>query len=270
MKRRLALTALLVLLGSTLIVQEAPATVLTSGNSIMEIDATSQDGIFSWVVDGVEHMFQQWFWFRTSPTAPEASLDTLAVPVEVSAGNSAEFTFTGTGLTVFVSYGLFGGAAGSGDSSLGEFVLVTNTGTSPIALSWFEYTDYDLSDGAGGDTATAGGTSGLTQTDAFTTAGIGAGPPATHFEVDFFSATLDLLNDAAPTTLSDGTVPLGPGDITHALQWDVTLGPGDSLGIEKSKFIDSSLVAVPVPPTLILLGGALIIGAVASRSRRRS
>ena len=48
-------------------------------------------------------------------------------------------------------------------------------------------------------------------------------PGANHGSVDYFANTLGLLNDGLPTTLNDNAGPVGPADVTWALQWDMSL-----------------------------------------------
>ena len=47
-------------------------------------------------------------------------------------------------------------------------------------------------------------------------------PGATHGEAGLFPQTRNNLNDANPTTLNDIAGPAGPGDVTWALEWDLT------------------------------------------------
>ena len=50
---------------------------LTDQNSVMEIDPLSMDGQFTWVVDDVNYLSKQWFWYRTGSDTQEYSIDTL-------------------------------------------------------------------------------------------------------------------------------------------------------------------------------------------------
>ena len=53
--------------------------VLTDFNSTVVIDPTSQAGMYTWTVDGVDQMWQQWFWYRIGSAGPEQSIDTLGL-----------------------------------------------------------------------------------------------------------------------------------------------------------------------------------------------
>lgn len=55
--------------------------ILTDGSSTATIDPDSRDGMKSWVVDGVEHLQQQWFWYRSVAMTSEESIDTLTLDI---------------------------------------------------------------------------------------------------------------------------------------------------------------------------------------------
>jgi len=50
---------------------------LTSGNSVVKIDPFNPSGMNSWVVDGQNQLYQQWFWYRTASQTREYSIDTI-------------------------------------------------------------------------------------------------------------------------------------------------------------------------------------------------
>jgi len=62
-----------------------------------------------------------------------------------------------------------------------------------------------------------------------------ATPAGDHYELDFFANTRTDLNDGVPTTLPDGSVVVGPGDVTWAFQWDRLICIGGSFTISKDK-----------------------------------
>jgi len=43
--------------------------VLNDLNSQAQIDLSSDAGMYSWTVDGVEQLYRQWFWIRQGDTA---------------------------------------------------------------------------------------------------------------------------------------------------------------------------------------------------------
>ena len=59
---------------------------LTDANSSANIDPFSTAGVDfrgmnNWTVDGVNHMFQQWFWFRVGEGGPESRVTRRACSV---------------------------------------------------------------------------------------------------------------------------------------------------------------------------------------------
>jgi len=51
--------------------------VLTDQNTTVTIDPVNGAGVYSWLVNGVEQLFQQWFWYRVGSTGGESPLETL-------------------------------------------------------------------------------------------------------------------------------------------------------------------------------------------------
>ncbi|MFN7021868.1 MAG: hypothetical protein ACK4WH_11145 [Phycisphaerales bacterium] len=45
--------------------------VLSDRNSVVRIDDSSPAGMFDWVVDGTDHLFQQWLWLRVGGDTAE-------------------------------------------------------------------------------------------------------------------------------------------------------------------------------------------------------
>src|SRR5574340_944668 len=67
--------------------------VLTDQNSVTTVDVGSQAGQSSWLVDGVNQMSKQWFWYRIG-NGPEASIDTISAPqVVLPSPNTLSVTY---------------------------------------------------------------------------------------------------------------------------------------------------------------------------------
>jgi len=243
----------------------AAALTITDDNSTVNIDPASQVGVSSWTVDGKVHLARQWFWYRAAGDTREFSIDNLPL----DAAGVTDPDFDGQNEIAYIRYlvqGAFkievyfllnGGNPGSAVADLAESIAITNLSrTERLEFHFFQYCDFDLcgtvlDDGlliTGGNTANQWQT-GFALSETVET------PKASHYEANFFNATLVSLNDNAITTLNDNAGPLGPGDLTWAFQWDMSLAPGGSFMISKDKLI------VPEPGTLSLLmvGGALVL-----------
>lgn len=239
---------------------------LTDGNSIVNIEPTTQAGAYNWFVDGRDMLFQQWFWYRIGDTGGEHSINTLGAPTVTPflGTRGVDVVYQGAGLTVEANYLLTGGSPGSTRSDLGEILRLTNTGTTAINLHFFQYSDFDLCD-IGGDSVNVVNGNLVHQSDgSCSLSETVVAPGANLWQVGAYPGLLNLLNDGSPTTLN-GLSSFGPGDATWAYEWNATLGAGDSFLISKNK----SIQPIPEPATLTLVGiGAGLVGL--ARKRRKA
>lgn len=253
--------------------QPARATLitLTDLNSTVNFDTQSQLGMYDWYVDGVDHMYQQWFWYRVGSTGPEASLDTLT-QVGAFAVDTNPFTdqgvdvltvlYRGAGFDVEVKYSLQGGNAGSNISDVGEQIKITNTGERALDFHFFQYSDFDLNGSALDQSISITGGNTATQTDGASYIGETVVTPAPNqYAVGTFSAQRDSLNDGVATNLGAVGGPLSNMDLTWAFQWDINLGVGQSFSISKDKH-----VSVPAPGAALL--GVMGLGLIRATRRR--
>jgi hypothetical protein len=266
--RRVVTIALIVVAAVTFSATRAQAAILTVTdlNTTVQVDSSDQRGMFNWTVDGVNQMFQQWFWYRVGNTA-EAAINTLTPTAAAVAGRNIVTNYSGAGFTVEVTYLVTGGTANSGTSDVAETIRIINTSNAPLDFHFFQYSDFDLCGNAGGETATFVNANTVDQTDI---AGCHLSetvvtPDATHREAGIFANTLGKLNDGVATTLVDNNTS-GFGDATWAFQWDVLLGINGTLIISK----DKHLSAIPEPASLFLLGSGLLGGLKAVRRRRKA
>ena len=119
---------------------------LTDGNSVVTLDPSSPAGVSGWTVDGVNQLFQQWFWYRLGSSGPQFSIDTLGLSSSSQVSPSeASVTYSGSnGLSVKVTYLLTGGANLSGDADLGESIAITNNSPSSQDVHFFQYSNFTL------------------------------------------------------------------------------------------------------------------------------
>lgn len=234
-------------------------------NALADVDPDSTAGMYNWEVDGTDSLFQQWFWVRPDGASFETPLNGLTLtgtalsdtnPFEDPASDTLSMQYQGFGLRVTTTFQLRGSTPGSGTSTIGEQIRITNISTFTQTISFFQYNDFDLRDTAGGDTVQIFSGNTAIQTDgSVDMAEVAATPAPTAYQVGTFPTILNSLQDGAVTTLNNFAGPIGPGDATWAFQWTVTLNPGQELLISKNKFVQ-----VPGPGSLALAGLAGLVG----------
>jgi hypothetical protein len=252
----------------------APVTLI-DGNSELSIDPASSAGVNSWLVEGQQQLFTQWFWYRVGDVGTgtrEYSIDTLSAPTVTSSATSATIAYSGSLFDISVTYLLGGGTVGSGQSVLNEDILIVNKSGAALDLQFFQYSDFDLAGTAGGDSVLLDpstspfelayqwdGNIGLTEGI------VTINPFAGRGDVGFAPSIVSQLNDGGITDLSNTAGPIGPGDVEFAFQWDLAIGAGDSVTISKIKDLNVYVIPEPTTAALSLLG----LGFFAVRRMRR-
>jgi MYXO-CTERM domain-containing protein len=252
---------------------------VTNGNSFALINSTSQAGMFNWTVDGVNQLYQQWFWFRIGTRGGESSIDTLGAPTVTAAGSGLLSTiYANSKLSVQVDYALHGGAAGSGSADMAETITLRNVSNGLLDLHFFQYSDFDLLGNAPNDhvelfrNGSSGPFTGALQWDGdannsqfsahITVTG------ANHAEATYWPVLLNELTDSKPTTLADTVGVVGSGgDVDCAFQWDLSIAAGGSVTLEIDKNLTLPPLVVPEPSAAALAAMGLV-GAAFLRRRR--
>jgi hypothetical protein len=249
---------------------------LSDDNSVVDFDTGSSANAYVWEVEGVDQLFQQAFWFRVG-NGPEQSLHTLPIGFQLASNTNSDpgldtlnVRYLGTGFNVEVTYRLDGGVAGSGASDMGEQIAITNTSGAPLDFHFFQYSDFEILGTAADDTAVFLNANTVQQYEGLISLNeTVASPAASHREINFYDVTLDKLEDGVATTLNDLPaigVPLGPGDMTWAFQWDRVI-PASGIGRTFIISKDKRLNVVPEPATLALV--PLIAGFAFGLRRQR-
>jgi hypothetical protein len=243
-------------------------TLLADGNSTAGFN---DQGQISWIVDGVEQLFDQQFYFRRSTDTREyvlgdgglgniGSFVTDTNPFRDDRADAFGNLYAdGQGLEIETVFTLRGGNAGSGRADLAESITIRNTGLQSISLSFFQYVDFDLGGDSSDDTGWIVNGNTVRQEDAeFSVAEVVVTPAPHRWSVGNYPDLVDALNDDDIDNLDNNSH--AEGDIAWGFQWNITIAAGQSFIISKDKSI------VPAPGALALLG--LSAGLVAPRRRR--
>jgi hypothetical protein len=253
----------------------ADALTLTQLNSTVGINAT---GVDLWSVDGVGQMNQQEFLYRVGSGPGAAStLDTLGTPTFTQAapsGGTAAYT-GGNGLSVKVVYTLTGATYGSGQSGLGELVTLTNSTSSAMTMSLFEYANFALQGSSTGnyvqfqnrntvDVTTAQNGNALAEKAVTIT--------PNYRDANTASALLSELGSSSLTTLAvsnssnSPSALFGPGNMAWAYEWDVTIPSNSSRQFSN---VLSIAGVVPEPSICVsMLTGLLAVVGLAWRRHK--
>ena len=238
--------------------------VLRDRNSVVTVNDGTSAGMSNWVVDGTNHLFQQWFWFRVSGDTNERSLDTLPLlgsfatdtnPFIDNSNDTLSLLYAGDGFTIQPTYILRGGA-GSNNSDIGEQIAINNNGNETLRISFFQYCDFDVNGTAGGDTVEILGSLHNTARQSDGTFGMSetvVTPVPSHYEVRAFPSLLNRLNDGSVDNLLDVAGPAS-GDVAWGFQWDLVIAPGGTVIISKDKGL------VPTPGAIGLLAAGGLVG----------
>jgi hypothetical protein len=230
---------------------------LSNNNSVVQLDPATEQGMFSWAVDGTNQVYQQWFWLRQGGSGPQISFDQLGKPLGLAyTATNVSFFYLTPGLNVNLGYVLEGGPPGTFASHIVESITIKNTSNAPVTLHIFDYADFDLAGVLAGDTVSFPNTNTVLQRGKgmMLTESV-QGPAPNYWEASWYSITLDEIQGGAPVTLSDRVINPTPGDQTDAYQWDVILGAGQTFEIN----LTHDLQPEPVSLGIVREGGKVIL-----------
>ena len=240
-----------------------PIYTLSSGNSLVTIDAGSQVGMNNWTVDGQNQLNQQWFWYRTGSTGPAASVDTISAPTANQLTASIlNTTYANSQFSVNVLYSLIGGAPGSGTSDLSEQISIQNLTGSALTFDFFQYADFNLGGTPNNDTGQLdkngrkyGGVTQYNSPGCRVSENVDSAvsQPATYGQIGTGSGnTSTVLNQLTSSGFGhfndQNSTPPGGGNVNWGLEWDANIAPGGTFIISKDMNIVGVVpVTTPVP-----------------------
>ena len=230
---------------------------LTNGNSIVQIDPTTQNGISSWIVDGEDDLFQKWYWLAEGSSSP-VSVDAWSPSLGMTSvsSNVATIIYSAQGLQVTLNLALAGGSPGSQKSTLNENISITNTSSSSITLHFYQYLDFDLDGQPTNDSIFFPAANSVVQfgNGAVLSETVQTSSPNER-EASWYALTLDELTGGTSVNLSDQILVPSVGDQTFAFQWDRTLAAGSGFVISTT-----SIISPPsgVPSLSLLKTNAII------------
>ena len=250
--------------------QQDPVTI-SDGNASATF---SQDGQIGWEIEDTNQLFEQQFFFRRdddNETPFERPVDATNLDF---LGNfttdtnpfldNRNDTFgslyaDGLGLEIETRFSIRGGEPGSGRGDLAEQIILRNTGSQTIGLSFFQFVNFDLGGVAGNDRGELiSGNTVQQSDDQFSVSETIVTPGPNAFQISSNDSLSATLNDESVDNLSMQEV--FEGDVAWSFQWEITLGAGDSFIITKDKSI------VPAPGAIAML--AIAGGLMAPRRRR--
>jgi len=271
-KRLISLCVASAALGVLVFPSSATAQVYTMSNggstATINVGDTGVLGMNSWsVLGGLNQLNQQWFWYSVNG-APQQPINAIGTAQVFNFSNPSSpidnlgVQYQNAQLTVQVQYILSGNGASSGSADMMETLSIVNNSTSPINLSFYQYSNFNLLMNSLNTVQLSGGPGGYTGALQQTVTSAGSGiaevidaPLANYGEAALAGVTLSELNSGSYYTLNGNSF-AGPGDVTWAFQWVATIAPGGSFDITKDKGLSITLVPEPTSFALIAFGAS--------------
>lgn len=207
-------------------------------------------GLADLVVQSLEHVFQNWFWYRSTGDTREYALANQ-IAADVS-GNRARLLYSEPvsdgavpdALLIDLEYTLTDLGADQGAEppacrrcALAIAVTVRNRAGEPTDVEFFSYNDMDLANNSGGDVGVIGGSANQAQLlfdppsllDAVGAVYKVSSSGNTGWEMGAYPTIRTRLDDAAVNDLANTGSPFGPADYTGAEQWSFQLASAGSV-----------------------------------------
>lgn len=252
---------------------------LSDGNSTAGVNLTSPTGMFSWTINGVTQLMQQWYWYSIpGVTAGPKSIDSLGAPVYTSSGNAidAEYNDPNGQFSIEVTYQLSGGAPGGNNwnSDISETATIYNNTGNPLNISFYQYSDFALAGSQGNEIANIN-QSGSGYSQATVTKGVNqvsetiSEPMANEGETALGNTILNGLNSGSPFVLNNN-LSAGPSatqDAVWALEFDCSIAGGSSQYVLSDNDLNVGPVPEPSVLALLPLGGLAMLVVRRRRSR---
>jgi hypothetical protein len=283
-KAKLPLTLLFAALAMVCVAALAPSPAqavlitLTDGNSQVTVDSSNDNGMTNWKVGDLSYMVKESFYFRQTiggvdgAVTPVGNLNLASVVYNASAPGDLTLNYTtAAGPNSFaISLGFSLVASPLGNvADIQEQLQVTNTGAVPLTIRFYEYADFNLSNGL--DKGKILGAGGLPivaeqyyQTSVLNESLTSELPQPNKWEMNTPGVVMAAVLAAALNQTPALDTETGPGDLAWAMAWDMNLDPGKNEVISKDKHL-----VVPIPPSALLLGSGLL-GLVGIRLKRRA
>ncbi|MGA2724241.1 MAG: PEP-CTERM sorting domain-containing protein [Bryobacteraceae bacterium] len=243
-----------------LFVAPARATItLSDSNSVLTINPTSSAGMESWTVDGINQLYQQWYWYRVGPTGLAQPINNLGLlsTVQTSPDEVALTYGSLTGLEVTLGLTLDGGPVGSGLSDLDQQIEIVNNSVASQQVHFFEYSNFELNGVTGGQTVSMTGSpvaNTAAQSNAYSSMAEEVTTMPSRYEAALYGTILTGFGTSGYTLNDHATA--GPGDATWAFEWDKTLGHNAAFLVSKDEDLS---VVVPEPATIFGMGLILLV-----------
>lgn len=231
--------------------QDGQFHIAASGTSVADWTQELNTSGFGYGNEFISHLFEQSFYFRADAPGYDSSEHALSSLNLGSSGNFNPATNDYEGDSMFFEIG-----GGSGEpiqvdleyeladtststtisSTITTRLRITNTTTADLPVWWFMYSDLNLEGNPGGDVAKFfSGTNMIQQTSSIgsvVTTTVSSGTNPSIFAIEPYSDILDQLEDDQPTTFVNPSFNVGPGNVTHAFQWNYLIDQGSYVELE--------------------------------------